>query len=126
MKLNVKNVAMILKDCFAENMEELKPEEIIDLELVVIHSFCFKKNKIEQNCEDIKELLKQLPEQFWKDGGWSFLKVPFDKNDNQWGEQRDAEMLMALGMAAGYVKHLLQKEFWFALPGGGPYFVISF
>ena len=44
------------------------------------------------------------------------------ENNEQWGEQRNGDQLMALGLASGWMKLTLEdKRLWIALPGGVPY-----
>ena len=46
-----------------------------------------------------------------KKQGVCFVNMPFKKDGSQWGEQRDAELLMALGKAAGIVWYT-PRELW--------------
>jgi hypothetical protein len=78
--------------------------------------------------EQIKKLLSELPEQFQaeKGGGWSFLAACNDKHGHLWtGMHTTMEKLFMLGIAAGYAKFLLPREFWSSLPGGMPYIALK-
>ena len=85
-------------------------------------------DKIEQHRNEIYEMLKQLPTAFWDSptggGGYTFLALSIDKDGKQWGGQQHADMLMTLGLAAGYIQYLFPIEMWRELPGGVPYIVI--
>lgn len=88
--------------------------------------FAFDPQKIEMHLTEIKEMLDDLDPEFHEEngGGMSFLKMPFTKDDKQWGEQFSARELMELSIAMGYMQYLMPREFWAALPGGVPYVVI--
>jgi hypothetical protein len=89
----------------------------------VAHSFLIDKQKVNSHMDKINEFLNELSDTFKE--GMSFLALPFDKNNNQWGEQMNAEQLMVLGIAAGRIKLCLPKEMWNLLPGGVPYIEIT-
>lgn len=93
----------------------------------IVRTFGFHGERLKSHDEEVKDLLRNLDGNFMKSngGGWSFLNMPFDKFGNQWGEQIDAETLLAIGNALGYVDFCLPKEMWGALPGGVPYIVID-
>lgn len=82
--------------------------------------------RVESHKDEIYTLLQELPENFQKEhgGGWSFLEASVDKNGNQWGEHKNIEELMLLGMAIQKVEYLLPRELWMILPGGLPYIVV--
>jgi hypothetical protein len=95
----------------------------------IVRNFCFSKDKIEKYAERIGWLLHQLPQQFLEEtegggGGWSFLNACMTKNGELWGQQRDVEALLVLGVAAGWASIQLPREIWSILPGGVPYFVV--
>lgn len=93
----------------------------------IAHSFCFCPSRLEGQRQNIIDMLKQLDSAFMRSGGggMSFLRLPFDAYGRQWGEQREAEVLMALGMAIGVVSYLFPRELWRILPGGVPYIVVD-
>jgi len=105
---------------------EDRPKDCVLVEGLV-NNFIFHPGRLEEKRGDIKELLEMMPPEFFKEtgGGMSFLKLPFDKNGNQWGEQPTAELLVAAGIAAGYVSYCLPREMWAMMPGGVPYIVID-
>lgn len=81
-------------------------------------------NKLEPYRDEIKEMLLQMNEGFAS--GWTFMQMPFDKDGNQWGEQSNAEQLVILGLALGYVRYTFPEGVWETLPGGVPYITIIF
>lgn len=89
----------------------------------VVHTFVFDSASIERNSGRIKALLSVMHSNFHKQhgGGWSFLQLPMDADGIQWGEQVDAEALVALAIAAGMGQFSLPRGMWNALPGGVPY-----
>ena len=89
--------------------------------------FGFSPEKIQLHREEIRALLDQMPREFHLNGGggYSFLQLPFTQNGEQWGEQRGAEALLCLGIAAGMATILLPREMWSMLPGNVPYVMIN-
>jgi hypothetical protein len=87
----------------------------------------FHPGRVEEAKPAIKELLAQLPEQFHKatGGGWSFLQMCVDKEGNQWGEHRNMDELLCLGIAAGMAAYCMPRDMWEMLPGGMPYVVLD-
>lgn len=53
--------------------------------------------------------------------GWAFQNLCYDKHGNQWGEHKNMEELMCLGLATGLVQFCLPREEWAVFPGGLPY-----
>lgn len=94
--------------------------------IVVKH--LFSKSKIEANAKNIREMLSQLPDKFFKTigGGWSFLNGCTTDSGVLWtGEHQMMDKLFSLGKAAGYVKDCLPRDMWSILPGGMPYYVVD-
>lgn len=99
--------------------------KVVIVEGITINAV-FGVEKVKSHSDTIKALLGELPDPFFvgNGGGYSFMSMPMDKHGNQWGEQINAQELMLLGIASGYMHYLLPKEVWFALPGGVPYIVV--
>lgn len=93
----------------------------------LVRSFGFNPERIKAHREEIRAALNEMKPEFHikTGGGYSFLALPFTKDDEQWGEQVSAEALLCLGIAAGMVKILLPRALWSALPGGVPYLSID-
>lgn len=93
----------------------------------VTAKFGFSPAKIEKHKATIKEALDAMPTEFHASGGggWSFLNLCMTKDGKQWGEHRDVQNLIVLGIAAGMAKYQLPRELWAALPGGMPYIVFN-
>lgn len=91
----------------------------------------FHPDRIAESKEQIRSILGDMDSKFMKqtpddnDSGYSFLAMPFDKDGVHWCEQPTADLLVALGIACGFIEYLLPREAWPALPGGVPYFAIN-
>lgn len=92
----------------------------------IVHSFGYHPERLESHREEIRAMLKELPEQFQETGGggWSFLQLCVDKNGRQWGEHLYMEALICLAMGLGMAKCQMPREIWPVLPGGMPYYVV--
>lgn len=79
--------------------------------------------RLEEIKPQVKELLEQLPKEFHKDhgGGTTFMSMPALADGSMWGEQRNAQELLLMGLATGYLTYCLPREMWMVLPGGVPY-----
>lgn len=122
MQLTAKNVEKVFLDCF------LKEGYTDETKVIPVNSvtgnFGFDPDKIEKYSEDIHDMISQLHPNFdEKNQGYTFMNLPFKgENNEQWGEQRNGDQLMALGLASGWMKLTLEdKDIWAALPGGVPY-----
>lgn len=122
MKLTAKNVEKVFLDCF------LKEGYTDETKVIPVNSvtgnFGFDPDKIEKYSEDIHDMISQLHPNFdEKNQGYTFMNLPFKgENNEQWGEQRNGDQLMALGLASGWMKLTLEdKLMWEILPGGVPY-----
>lgn len=84
----------------------------------------FHGGRIQEAKPQIREILSQLPDEFWasKGGGMSFLNACMNRNGEHWAEHPTIDSLICLGLAAGLVEFQLPREIWGALPGGVPYF----
>lgn len=85
--------------------------------------------KLEAQRDNIKALLNELPLEFHPapegGGGMSFLRMCVTRDGEQWGEHRNCDELLALGMAAGYCTFLMERDLWKALPGSMPYISVN-
>jgi hypothetical protein len=83
--------------------------------------------RLEEIKPQVAELLGQLSQDFHKDhgGGTSFMNMPALANGELWGEQHNAQELMVLGLATGYLSYCLPREMWMMLPGGVPYLMFD-
>jgi len=137
MELTVENVRETVKKCLPAK-DELSAEQIAIAEKGealegyvrgdgVRGRFLFNKAKLEKEKDNIVLMLRQLPHQFMKDqgGGWSFVNACVTEKGDQWGEQRDIDDLVCLGVALGVVSFPLPREHWSMLPGGMPYFCVD-
>ncbi len=135
MDLTAGNVQTLIKHCLPLDVtEEQKAklesgEEIDGLKPVrgVVGGFCFVKTKLEEKREDVRSMLSKLPKDFHKDkgGGWTFLNACMTASGEQWGDHRNIEELLCLGIGLGLAEFQLPREAWKALPDGMPYFSVS-
>ena len=124
MKLTSEVVEKIFLDCLFKEDEDHKA--FIEARGVQLN-VGFHPGRLKENESKIIELLDQLPDNFKesKGGGWSFLNACIDKDDNQWGEHRNIDQLLCLGIGIGKARILLPREMWSIFPGGIPYFTIK-
>lgn len=130
--LTARAVEQTFINCLSGHTDLTNPDITIMVEGIVT-KVAFSRAKIGIFHETIRDYLMQLPAGFLvsgKDyegavGGWSFLQMCVDRDENQWGEHPDMERLCMLGIAAGMIKWCAPRPFWSALPGGMPYLVID-
>jgi len=128
--INPEEVDAIFKDCLFRKDEmgkDGKPKNIKMIKAEGIRTtFGFHPERVKKHREKIIEFLKEMPEEFSKGGGWSFLNLCNTKDGDQWtGFHVRMEQLVCLGIAIGKVSYCLSKEMWSALPGGMPYLKIE-
>lgn len=125
MELTSKNVRKVLMDCMFESEEEAKKNGTPIQN--IMNTLYLNMDKVHEHEDDIVSFLDQLHPAFREsvDGGWSFLKLPFKgKEEEQWGEHLNADELVALGLASGKLKFLVEdRDMWKMFPGGVPYIV---
>lgn len=122
-------VSHIFKQCLyrdAELQEDCVPRDAIIIEGVTA-SFGLNPDRVQQHRVRIMEILGEVSPDFSdpKAGGTSFLNLPMDKDGVQWGEHKNAQELMVLGMAVDAFEYLGPKDMWAILPGGMPYLKLT-
>jgi hypothetical protein len=122
--LTAENVTEIIKDCLYRDGEDTSNAIITQ---GVVGKFGFNPARLAEHKADIGEMLHDLPDQFHADKGqdWSFLQACMTRNGVQWGEHRNIDELLCLGIATGQARILFPREVWNAFPGGMPYFVVG-
>lgn len=89
----------------------------------------FHPERLESHREDILKIIEEIvSDSFFveKGGGMSFLKLPFDKNGEQWGEHQSAEQLFQLAQGIGHAgKNTENPAIIVMFPGGMPYIWFS-
>ena len=92
----------------------------------VVHLYTFNSAQLRTYKAEIKQLLRQLPDEFMASigGGWGFVNACVDKNGILWGQHINMEALFTLGIAVGYVKEMFDRSRWGELPGGMPYYIV--
>lgn len=110
---------VLFKDDEAPN--ESPPEDAVKVEGLV-NQYAFHPSRLTAAKSDIDGLLSELPAQFHrgKGGGWSFLNACMNNDGDQWGEHRDIERLICLGIGVGSASWLM-KDMAEVMPGGVPY-----
>lgn len=131
-KLTAEAVDNIFTKCLFtdEEIKDLKKGEIPEGGVKaegVLRTFVFHPQRLQEHKTEIVELLKEVAPEFHYNsgGGFTFLKLPWDKHDNHWGEHLNAEQLVVLGLAVRHVAYCLPRTVWSALPGGMPYLMIN-
>jgi hypothetical protein len=93
-------VETTFQDCLAEEADQTTAIVVEG----VLTKATFSSERIEQKRPAIEAFLQQLPWQFRKSmgGGWSFLNMNQDNDDNQWADlHRTMDYLVCLGKATG-------------------------
>jgi hypothetical protein len=122
--LNAERIQEIVMDCLFRDTEVVKDPVVVE---GVMNTFAFHPGRLDGHKAEIVEYLSQLPEAFHvgSGDGSSFLGACVDREDNQWGEHRDIEQLLALGIGVKRARILLPRSLWAMFPGGMPYFAVS-
>lgn len=139
MSISTQRLDEIVRDCLltegevrgigdreAISVEHLKSNGVI-VSAGVVNTFGFSPERIVTYRDEVLAMLKQLPAEFFvsSGGGWTFLNACVTADGEQWGEQADVERLVCLGQALGFVRFLMPRDMWAALPGGMPYFAVD-
>lgn len=121
--LTAEKVHTVIIDCLFREGEDTTDH--IPVSGVVLN-LGFHPGRLKEHTDEIAELLAELPEGFSENmgGGRSFLDACMDKHGEQWGEHRNVDELLTLGLASGLVSYCLPREVWHVLPGGMPYFTV--
>ena len=127
--IDCNEIDVILRDCLFDDEELVEGMPVAEVSEGdgLTHTFAFHAQRLESHRERVTEILRELPDSFMADGGggMSFLNMPFDKNDVQWGEQRNAASLLALATALKLAAFPMPRVLWSALPGSVPYVTIT-
>lgn len=127
MKLTADNVHKTFLECLFTD-EELKNDfKIARQAKGVLLNVTFNIEKLNKEKDNIYSMLRCLSDDFMSDkgGGMSFLNMCVDKNENHWGEHKNVEELLCLGIAIDAISYLLPREHWYLLPGNVPYIVVK-
>jgi len=93
----------------------------------LMHKFGFHALRLESHRDEIKEIMRQMPKQFFRDsgGGWSTLNLCMTEGGEQWGEHRNVELLVAFAVGLKLASYLMPRDTWKIFPGGMPYVVFE-
>lgn len=115
-------VMAILMDCLFERTEPADSDVlVVD---GIVRKFGLHPERLESHRQEVKDILREMPRQFFKvngGGGWSFLNLCNDKNGNQWGEHLHMEALVVLAIGLKLGRYCLPRNMWNVFPGGMPY-----
>lgn len=129
--ISATQVDSILSDCLLKESEIVNNAPAPGVEIVeiegIVNKFGLHRERLEKHRAEVAGILNELPDPFHakKGGGMSFLNACVDKNDVQWGEHRNIEALVVLGIGLGLVRYSMPRAIWNVLPGGMPYFTIN-
>lgn len=124
MELTSENVYRVLGDCLFKEGEDTTNHVLTE---GVMLKFGLHPERLKSHEQDIIDMLSQLPKEFKKGSGdgYSFLNACVTSDGVQWGEQKNVDELLCLGVAIGKAKILLSREEWVLFPGGVPYFSVE-
>lgn len=117
-------VHAVMLDCLFKE-EEIPNRQIPSDAIIVdgiVQKFAFHRGRVETNRPKIEAFLAEMHPTFKE--GWSFLQLCQTKDGYHWGEHRNCEALMCLGMAIGKVSYCAPREMWSMMPGSMPYLQI--
>jgi len=123
MELTAANVNDVFMDCLFREGEDTSEAIMIE---GIVNTFGFHPRRLKSHFSSISALLDHLPDSFHegKGGGMSFLNACQDDKGKQWGEHRNMEQLMCLGIAVNRAKYCTTRDMWPVFPGGVPYFTV--
>lgn len=123
--LNTKEVKNVFLKCLFEKHEVTEGEIPVNAVPVdaIRGTFYFHGGRLTDNRDKIAAFISYLPNEFQK--GASFLELCMTREGHLWGEHKNCEQLMTLGVAVGILEYPLPRVLWETLPGGMPYVKIK-
>lgn len=94
----------------------------------ITSTFCFHDERLESHRAEIKDAASHLPKTFYPvseggGGGWSFLNLCNDENDEQWtGLHQRMEQLSCLAVGLNMAQFMTLTPMYL-MPGGMPYII---
>lgn len=134
-RIDARRVEEIFLDCLFRDKEidgEGKPRhpDMVVMSEGIKGRFGLHKKRLERYYNEIEGMLYDLDPVFYEPNnlgnGESFQKFSLRQDGEPWGTDREAEMLMVLGIGLKLVKNVLPRQLWAKLPGGMPYISITF
>lgn len=121
-------VKAVFFDCMFHTAEEANEHMTAGTAILskgIVVKVGFHPERLEKRREDILQLMNEIvPDVFYMSsgGGMSFSQLPFDRDEEQWGEQKNAEQLYQLAHALGHAGYCVEDPLLISiLPGGLPY-----
>lgn len=121
-------IEALFMDCLFKSEELIDGKPANGLEPVVAEGITqtvgFHPARIEAAKPAVVEVIKRMHDNFLKSkgGGWSFLNLCNDRDDNQWANlHRTMEQFVQLAIGCGLGGYLMPREMWSIMPGGMPY-----
>ncbi len=123
MKLTAENVNKIFVNCLFNEGEDTTNH--VPAHGVMLKTG-FHPQRLKDSEADIGAMLDCLSNDFKTGGGggMSFLNMCVDKDGVHWGEHKNMDELLTLGLATKKIQYLMPREEWQNLPGNMPYLVI--
>ena len=84
----------------------------------------FHPERLEENRKTVAGFLSQIADESFFCNGMTFLRFCQSINESVWGEHRNCDELIAMGVGLGYVE-ILGREMMSVLLGGVPYINIK-
>lgn len=114
-------VHTIIKDCLYASPDDVPADKSAVALVEGVHlRLGFDPAAVERSRARIDALIDAVvADEFYE--GMSFLRLCYDRSGSLWGQHRDMDALLCLGIAVKRAKILLPREMWFVMPGGVPY-----
>lgn len=126
MKSLSEQVNEVFLDCLYRNDEvgaDKKPPADAVIVEGLVATYGLHPTRLESHREKVRWFLNEMPAPFHKStgGGWSFLNLCVDRNEEQWAEHPTMEQLVVLAIGLHMGSYCVPRELWGALPGSVPY-----
>lgn len=118
--ISAKRIEEIFRDSLFRDGEDTKDHVIAE---GVTCKVGFHPGRLEVHRGEVQGFLNALPPLFTD--GWSFLNACVTRDGDQWGEHRNVEQLLQLGIALKLASWCAPREMWRILPGGMPYVQVT-
>jgi hypothetical protein len=118
---NVVNASMFAAEDVINGVPVREPLTVKGLNV----QLSFDPQRVTANKSQVRELVEQLSPAFRDQNGMSFMGLPVRSDGVQWGQYRNADELVCLGLATGDLVLIpADRADWKDLPGKLPYVAI--